>query len=155
MSMYSAGPAPKASVAGFYAQIDPKSAIWNKPLNVTQVPGLVYTPTQLDALTQARINVLRFKGSNNPPVLLHDYTAALPASDFCTLLRMNIHDLVINTLEARCDQFEGQATLGGLQMTSMKTVLDQDMVKLSQRGYVNKATIWFTSTQVQTNLGQD
>ena len=33
-------------VAGFYSQIDPKSAIWNKPLQfVTQVPGLVYKPT--------------------------------------------------------------------------------------------------------------
>ena len=39
------------TVAGFYSAIDPKSAIWNKGLNLTQIAGLRYTPTQLDALT--------------------------------------------------------------------------------------------------------
>ena len=42
------------TVAGFYSAIDPKSAIWNKGLNLTQIAALRYTPTQLDALTFAK-----------------------------------------------------------------------------------------------------
>lgn len=84
-------------VAGFYSAIDPKSAIWNKGLLVTQVPGLRYSPTQLDALTKAKVNVLRYKGANKAPVLLHDRTAAIFDSDFTFLLRMNIHGLMIDT----------------------------------------------------------
>jgi hypothetical protein len=65
------------TVAGFYSAIDPKSAIWNKGLQLTQITGLRYTPTQLDALTFAKFNVLRYKGANKAPVLLHDRTAAI------------------------------------------------------------------------------
>jgi hypothetical protein len=111
------------TVAGFYSAIDPKSAIWNKGLNLTQILGLRYTPTQLDALTKAKINVLRYKGANTAPVLLHDRTAAIIDSDFTFVLRMNIHDLVISTICARADQYEGQSTLDGLQMTSMKSAM--------------------------------
>jgi hypothetical protein len=111
-----------------HSTIDPKSAIWNKGLNLTQIPGLRYTPTQLDALTFAKVNVLRYKGANTAPVLLHDRTAAILDSDFTFLLRMNIHDLVIDTLCSRDDQYEGQSTLDGLQMTSMKSAMDEGMV---------------------------
>ena len=85
------------TVAGFYSAIDPKSAIWNKGLNLTQIAALRYTPTQLDALTKAKVNVLRYKGANTAPVLLHDRTAAIIDSDFSFVLRMNIHGLVIDT----------------------------------------------------------
>jgi hypothetical protein len=125
------------TVAGFYSAIDPKSAIWNKGLNLTQIPGLRYTPTQLDALTKAKVNVLRYKGANTAPVLLHDRTAAIIDSDFTFVLRMNIHNLVINTLCSRADQYEGQSTLDGLQMTSMKSAMDEDMVALTKRGYIS------------------
>ena len=121
-------------VAGFYSAIDPKSAIWNKGLNLTQIPALRYTPTQLDALTFAKFNVLRYKGANTAPVLLHDRTAAIYDSDFTFLMRMDIHGLVINTLCQRADQYEGQSTIDGLQMTAMKSAMDQDMVTLQQRG---------------------
>ncbi len=92
-----------------------------------------YTPTQIDALTFAKVNVLRYKGANTAPVLLHDRTAAIFNSDFTTLLRMNIHGLVIETLCSRADQYEGQSTLDGLQMTSMQSAMDQDMVNLTKR----------------------
>jgi hypothetical protein len=137
--------------AGFYSAIDPKSAIWNKGLNVTQVPGLVYTPTQMNALTFAKFNVLRYKGANTAPVLLHDRTAAIFNSDFTFLLRMNIHGLVIDTLNARADQYEGQSSLDGLQMTSMKSALDEDMVTLQKRGYLSGANINIATTQAQQN----
>jgi hypothetical protein len=38
-------------------------------------------PAQLDALTEAKISVLRSKGANQNPALLHDLTAATNASD--------------------------------------------------------------------------
>jgi hypothetical protein len=141
-------------VAGFYSAIDPKSAIWNKGLLVTQIPSLAYTPTQLDALTKAKINVLRSKGANAAPVLLHDRTAAIYDSDFTFLLRMNIHSLVIDTLCQRADQYEGQASLDGLQLTSMKSAMDEDMVKLQKRGYISKANIVISATQAMQNKGQ-
>jgi hypothetical protein len=141
------------TVAGFYSAIDPKSAIWNKGLNLTQILGLRYTPTQLDALTKAKINVLRYKGANTAPVLLHDRTAAIIDSDFTFVLRMNIHDLVISTICARADQYEGQSTLDGLQMTSMKSAMDEDMVALTKRGYISKSNITISATQVQQNTG--
>ena len=141
------------TVAGFYSAIDPKSAIWNKGLNLTQIPALRYTPTQLDALTFAKVNVLRYKGANTAPVLLHDRTAAIIDSDFTFVLRMNIHGLVIDTLCSRADQYEGQSTLDGLQMTSMKSAMDEDMVALTKRGYISKSNITISATQVQQNTG--
>jgi len=142
--------------AGFYSAIDPKVAIWNKPLNVTQIPALVYTPTQLDALTHAKFNVLRKKGknANAAPVLLHDRTAAIYDSDFTFLLRMNIHSLVIDTICQRADQYEGQSTLDGLQMASMKSAMDEDMMALQKRGYLSKANIAISTTQAQQNQGR-
>ena len=142
------------TVAGFYSAIDPKSAIWNKGLNLTQIAALRYTPTQLDALTKAKVNVLRYKGNNTAPVLLHDRTAAVIDSDFSFVLRMNIHGLVIDTLCARADQYEGQSTLDGLQMTSMKSAMDEDMVALTKRGYISKSNITISATQVQQNTGK-
>jgi hypothetical protein len=141
------------TVAGFYSAIDPKSAIWNKGLNLTQIPGLRYTPTQLDALTKGKVNVLRYKGANTAPVLLHDRTAAIIDSDFTFVLRMNIHSLVIDTICARADQYEGQSTLDGLQMTSMKSAMDEDMVALTKRGYISKSNITISTTQAQQNTG--
>ncbi len=138
-------------VAGFYSAIDPKSAIWNKGLQVTQIPGLTYTPTQMDALTFAKFNVLRSKGANVAPVLLHDRTAAIYNSDFTFVLRMNIHGLVIDTICQRADLYEGQSSLDGLQMTSMKSAMDEDMVTLQKRGYISKANITISTTQAQQN----
>ena len=141
-------------VAGFYSAIDPKSAIWNKGLQVTQIPGLTYTPTQMDALTFAKFNVLRSKGANVAPVLLHDRTAAIYNSDFTFVLRMNIHGLVIDTICQRADLCEGQSSLDGLQMTSMKSAMDEDMVTLQKRGYISKANIKISTTQAQQNSSQ-
>ena len=141
------------TVAGFYSAIDPKSAIWNKGLNLTQIPALRYTPTQMDALTFAKVNVLRFKGANTAPVLLHDRTAAIYNSDFTFLMRMDIHDLVISTLCSRADLYEGQSTLDGLQMTAMQSAMDEDMVTLTKRGYISKSNITISTTQAQQNMG--
>ena len=66
---------------------------------------------------------------------------------------MNIHGLVIDTICARADQYEGQSTLDGLQMTSMKSAMDEDMVALTKRGYISKSNIVISATQVQQNTG--
>ena len=97
--------------------------------------------------------MLRYKGANTAPVLLHDRTAAIIDSDFTFVLRMNIHGLVIDTLCSRADQYEGQSTLDGLQMTSMKSAMDEDMVALTKRGYISKSNITISATQVQQNMG--
>ena len=104
-------------------------------------------------MRRAKVNVLRYKGANTAPVLLHDRTAAVINSDFTFVLRMNIHDLVISTLCSRADQYEGQSTLDGLQMTSMKSAMDEDMVALTKRGYISKSNITISATQVQQNTG--
>jgi hypothetical protein len=108
----------------------------------------------MDALTFAKINVLRYKGANTAPVLLHDRTAAIYNSDFTFLMRMDIHDLVINTLCSRADLYEGQSSLDGLQMTSMQSAMDEDMVTLTKRGYISKSNITISTTQAQANMGQ-
>ena len=111
------------------------------------------TPSE-HALTFAKINVLRYKGANTAPVLLHDRTAAIYNSDFTFLMRMDIHDLVINTICSRADQYEGQSSLDGLQMTSMQSAMDEDMVNLTKRGYISKSNITISTTQAQANMGQ-
>jgi hypothetical protein len=107
----------------------------------------------MDALTFAKVNVLRYKGPNTAPVLLHDRTAAIYNSDFTFLMRMDIHDLVIDTICSRADQYEGQSTLDGLQMTAMQSAMDEDMVTLTKRGYISKSNITISNTQVQQNTG--
>jgi hypothetical protein len=107
----------------------------------------------MDALTFAKVNVLRYKGPNTAPVLLHDRTAAIIDSDFTFVLRMNIHSQVIDTICSRADLYEGQSTLDGLQMTSMQSAMDEDMVTLTKRGYISKSNITISNTQAQQNMG--
>lgn len=144
-----------AVVAGLVASLDPKVALTNQPLPLTQIPQLVYTPTQLNALSTVGLNCLRYKGTGKSPAALADYTMAFSSgSDFATVLRMNIHRLVIDKLEARADQYEGTSTLDGLQMVSMQTNLDQDFVNLNKCGYVSNPVIKIVTTLAQANLGK-
>lgn len=134
-------------VAGVCSNLDEKVALTNQSLDVTQMPGLYYTPAQLDALTQAKINVLRYKGAGNQPALLHDMTQASSASDYTTVLRMRIKGLVVSTLLATGDPFIGSSSLGGLQLTSLKTALDSALSELSQRGYISNPSVTITTTR--------
>ena len=85
-------------VAGFCSALDEKTALTNQKVPLKQLPGLIYTPGQLDSLTQANINVLRTKGSYSNPALLHDFTCATDASNYTELLRVRIKGLVISTM---------------------------------------------------------
>ena len=134
-------------VAGVCSQLDEKVALTNQTLSVTQMPGLYYTPGQLDSLTQARINVLRYKGPNTSPALLHDMTQATSASDYTTVLRVRIKGLVVSTMLSIGDPFIGSSSLGGLQLTSLKTALDNGLSQLSQRGYISNPSVTISSTR--------
>jgi hypothetical protein len=143
-------------VAGYLSSLDQKSALTNKQLLVTQINGLVYTPGQLDALTQAKVNVLRtpyVNAGSKSPALLHDMTAANASSDYTLVLRMRIKGLVVATLLNRANSYIGQSSLDGLTMQALQTALDKDLVNLSTRGYINTATVTITSTLSQQRIG--
>jgi hypothetical protein len=140
-------------VAGFCSVLDQKNALTNKAQAVKQLPGLVYTSGQLDALTQAKINVLRNKGLYASPAMLHDFTAATDASDYTELLRVRIKGLVISTMLAIGDPFIGSSSLDGLQLTSLKTALDNGLVELQKRGYISNPQVTISTTNAEAKIG--
>jgi hypothetical protein len=137
--------------AGFLSSLDPASGLTNKAINATQI--WQPTPVQMDALTEAKIDVLRFKGVNNQPVLLHDLTAATNASDYTNMVRVRCFSLVIQTLLNRANGYIGQSSLDGLTLVAMVTQLDQDLANLTTRGYCNHSSVTVTSTTVQQKIG--
>jgi hypothetical protein len=142
---YAANLAP--FVAGLCSTLDEKVALTNQSTSLTQLPGLVYTPGQLDALTQGKINILRYKGTNAQPALLHDQTAATVLSDYTEVLRMRIKGLVVSTMLAIGDPFIGSSSLDGLQMTSLQTALDNGLSELSRRGYIANPNVQISRTR--------
>jgi protein involved in polysaccharide export with SLBB domain len=133
--------------------LDQKVALTNQTVPVIQLPGLVYTPYQLDKLTQVKINVFRYKGVNNSPALLHDYTVATNASDYSTLLRVRIKGLVINTLLTVADPFIGGASLDGLHLTALVTSLNSALSTLNKRGYLSNPQVSVTTTAAEALIG--
>jgi hypothetical protein len=103
-------------------------------------------PAQLDALTEAKISVLRSKGANQLPALLHDLTAATNASDYTNLVRVRCMGVAIQTLLNRANKYIGQSSLDGLTLVSMQTQLTQDLVALQTRGYVTRPSVKIVST---------
>jgi hypothetical protein len=138
---------------GYSSQLDPKSALTNKALpNVSQIYQV--TPTQLDQLTAAKVNMLRFKGSGVAPALLHDYTCANGQSDFIFKLRMQIKFLVCSVLFQESDKFIGRSSTDGLTLAALKTALDKRMVDLQQRSYIAGYTINIRSTLADRRIGR-
>ncbi len=138
-------------VTGFLSSLDATSGLTNKQVKATQI--WQPTPVQLDALTEAKISVLRFKGNNAQPALLHDLTAASDNSDYTNMIRVRCMGVVIQTLLNRANGYIGQSTLDGLTLTAMKTELDQDLVNLTTRGYCNHSNVTITSTAAQQKIG--
>jgi hypothetical protein len=139
--------------AGVCSMLDEKVALTNQPMALTQMPALVYTPGQLDSLTQVNINVLRSKGLGANPALLHDQTVATTASDYTQVLRMRIKGLAIATLLTVGDPFIGSSSLDGLQCTAMKTALDTALSELVKRGYMSNPSVTITSTVANQRIG--
>lgn len=140
-------------IAGLTSSLDAKRAITNK-----QVAGVsqLYRASlqQLDNLTFADVDVLRFKGTGQLPVALHDKTSATVASDYTLALRQRIKFLVIQTLLRQAQNFIGNGTNDGLSLTALKTALDADLLTLQKRGYLSKYTFTITSTKAQQKVGQ-
>ena len=138
---------------GYSSALDPKSALTNKPLpNVSQIYQV--TLAQLNELTAAKVNMLRFKGPGAAPALLHDYTCANSKSDFIFKLRMQIKFLVCSVLFQESDKFIGESTTDGLTMASLKTALDKRMVDLQQRKYIAGYTLNIRSTDADRRIGR-
>lgn len=136
---------------GYLSALDAASGLTNKQVQATQIWQA--TPVQMDALTEAKISVLRYKGSTALPALLHDLTAATDASDYTNLVRVRCMGMVIQTLLTRANNYIGQSSLDGLTLTAMKTQLDQDIVNLQNRGYCNHSNVTITSTAAQQKIG--
>jgi hypothetical protein len=134
-------------VAGFLSQLDAASGLTNKQIRMTQVWNPL--PAQLDALTEAKISVLRSKGANQNPALLHDLTAATNASDYTNMVRVRCMGVVIQTLLNRANKYIGQSSLDSLTLVSMQTQLTQDLVGLQTRGYCTQPNVKITSASGQ------
>lgn len=138
-------------VAGYLSALDAASGLTNKQVTIAQV--WTPLPSQLDALTEAKISVLRSKGLNQNPALLHDLTAATNASDYTNLVRVRCMGVVIQTLLNRGNSYIGQSSLDGLTLVSLQTQLTQDLVALQTRGYCTRPSVVIQSTPAQQKIG--
>jgi len=135
------------------SSLDQLNAVTNK--QIASVAQLYRASlNQLDSLTFADIDMLRFKGTGALPVCLHDKTAATTASDYTLMLRQRIKFLVIQTLLAEANNYIGKGTNDGLTLTALKTSLDADCANLQKRGYLSSYTFTITSTRAQQKVGQ-
>jgi hypothetical protein len=107
----------------------------------------------MDSLTEVGINVLRFKGNNSLPALLHGETIANPNSDYINLLRQDIKGLVVETTRQVADGFIGYASTDLLSLSALKTALTNKYLVLQQRGYISSYSFTVTTTQADIRLG--
>jgi hypothetical protein len=140
-------------VAGLVSAMDEKASPTNKPLK--GVRQLYRTGLgQLDSLTKANINMLRFKRADEPVVLLHGMTAANENSDYTNLLRMRIKFLVMQQLFEEADKFVGQSSADGLQLQAMQTALDKRLGLLQKRGYIQRYKFVISTTDADQRIGR-
>jgi hypothetical protein len=140
-------------IAGLVSTLDQQKAVTNKPVAGAQQ---LYRASlnQLDALTFADVNMLRYKGVGALPVALIDKTAATSASDYTLALRQRIKFLVIQTLLTEANNYIGNGTNDGLSLVALKTSLDADCLNLQKRGYLSSYNFTITSTPAQQKIGQ-
>jgi hypothetical protein len=140
-------------ICGFESNLDPKSAITNKVLpSVSQIYRV--TMAQLNSLTKAKVNVLRFKGDLEPAALLHDYTCSTDASDYLFILRQNIKFLLCAALFQEADKFIGESSTDGLQLAALGTALDRRITDLKKRGYIAGCDYVIYSTLADRRIGR-
>ena len=139
-------------VAGLHSALDPKSALTNKPLT-SAVQLYKASLGQLDSLTFAKINMLRFKGPGQTPVLLHGLTSATVLSDYISLLRQDIKFLVTSKLFTVGDRFIGESSVDGLQLQAMQTALDAELMALQKAGYLQRYSFTVSTTEADQRIG--
>jgi len=143
-----------AVVAGLSSVLDDKNALTNKVApRVTQIYRL--NMSELDTLTKAKVNELRFKALGQPPVLLHDRTAATEDSDYIFLQRQQIKFLVVRAIFQEAEPFIGQASSDGLQLAALRTALDRRGAELAKRGYLaGVPNFKISTTEVDRRIGR-
>lgn len=141
------------TVAGLVSSLDQLKAVTNKSIaGVSQLYRA--SLNQLDSLTFADIDMLRFVGTGALPVCLHDKTSATTASDYTLMLRQRIKFLMVQTLLTEANNYIGNGTNDGLTLTALKTALDADCLNLQKRGYISSYNFTITSTAAQQKIGQ-
>lgn len=144
-----------AFTAGFLSSLDEKIGLTYQQIPVArQVPALVYTPQQLNDLSQVNINVMQRVSNSNRPYFLHDNTAARSSSDFTNLVRQRVKGLAVSSLLSIGRSFLGGGSTGGLQLTALQTALENALLELQKRGYLTKPTVTISSTQAETLAGK-
>jgi len=138
-------------VAGIASALDEKSNLTNKPVNAVQLWKASFA--QMDSLTWAGVNVLRFKGNGILPVMLHGFTIATDLSDYHNLLRQRIKGLVVDTIRVTADPYIGESSTDGLQLTAMQTALDSALTNLQKRGYISRYSFVVSVTQAEQRIG--
>lgn len=140
-------------VAGYVSQLDEKSSTTFKPLiGITQLYRA--NLAQLDALTEANINMLRFRATGEPPVMLHGMTAATEKSDYTNLVRMRIKFMVVKNLHDEASKYLGEAANDGLLLESMRTSLDARLADLKKRGYLQYYDYQITTSAADQRIGR-
>lgn len=137
--------------AGLLSSLDATTGLTNTQIKATQI--WQPTPPQMDALTQAKISVLRYKGVGALPALLHDLTAGTNATDYTNFVRVRCMGVVVQQLFTRANSYLGRSSLDGLTLVAMVTQLNQDLVNLTTRGYCNHSSVTVTSTSAQQKIG--
>ena len=138
-------------VAGLASTLDEKLNLTNKSINAVQLWKASFG--QMDSLTWAGINVLRFKSNGVLPVCLHGFTIATDASDYHNLLRQRIKGLVVDTIRTTADPYIGNSSTDGLQLQAMQTALDAAMTNLQKRGYISRYSFVVNVTQAEQRIG--
>lgn len=138
--------------AGLHSSLDANVSIMNQPLT-SAVQLYRASLGQLDALTEAKINVLRYKGQGQAPVLLHDRTAAHNSSDYIFVNRQDIKFLVCQVIFNKGNAFIGQTSTDGLQMQALHTAIDAEMQRLQKTGYIASYSFTISTTQAGQRVG--
>lgn len=138
-------------VGGFHSTLDQKVALTNKPVNVIQLWKA--NNAQMDSLTLAGVNVLRFKGPTVLPCLLHGETIANQNSDYINLLRQMIKGLVVSTVRQVADGFIGYASTDLLQLSALETALSNKFTTLQKRGYLSGYAFNVLTSKASVRLG--
>jgi hypothetical protein len=141
------------AAAGYCSRLDEKLGLTNKTLpGVTQIYRV--TMAQMDSLTAAKVNVLKFKGDNVAPALLHDRSAANNNSDYIFLFYSRIEFKVTTVLFQEADKFVGTSATDGLSMAALTTAIEKKLQVLQKNGYISNYNYNVYSTAADQRLGK-
>lgn len=140
-------------VAGVLSKMDDKESLTNYKVNLTLIRP--YNRGYLDALTKAKINMLRNPPGANNTVLLHGYTGAMNTSDYTQLIRLNCQFRVSNIVRQEAEPFIGKTSTDGLQLQSLLANLRSRFTNEVKAGYLAVVpTFSIHASNLDQKLGQ-